>query len=177
MKCKRCKHNNSYKANYCFKCGREFRKLEKEMAINTGFVAFLKKVRDGYDTITLSHIIGTWQFRLISILIVLAIGIIGIVQNGVHLKILKNDDYSFQYNDVNNEYYVYTNEDEVKLNLYSIGNKQNMTVSYFNDDEVISRNIFDDFSNVVLSSQNSNNYYILDYKNDSLKIYIYKNAS
>ncbi|MCI8778885.1 MAG: hypothetical protein HFI87_07035 [Bacilli bacterium] len=87
---------------------------------------------------------------------------------------MKSDDYSFQYNDVNNEYYVYTNEDEVKLNLYSIGNKQNMTVSYFNADEVISRNIFDDFFNVVLSSQNSNNYYILDYKNDSLKIYIYK---
>lgn len=107
-------------------------------------------------------------------LVVLSIVIIGIIQNGVHLKILKSDDYSFQYNDVNNEYYVYTNEDEVKLNLYSIGNKQNMTVSYFNADEVISRNIFDDFFNVVLSSQNSNNYYILDYKNDSLKIYIYK---
>lgn len=174
MKCKRCKHNNSYKANYCFKCGREFRKLEKDDAINTGFVAFLKRVREEYDTITLSHIMGTWQFKIISILVVLAIGIFGMVKNGMHLKILKSDNYFFQYNDVSDEYYVYTSDDETKLSLYSIGNNQSIKVSYFNNDELLSENVFDNFSNIILSSQSSDNYYILDYKNESLKVYIYK---
>lgn len=177
MKCKRCKKRNSYKANYCFNCGREFRKLEKEDAINTGFVAFIKCVREGYDTITLSHITGTWQFRLISILVVLAIGIWGIVQNGTHLKILKSDNYSFQYNDVLKEYYVYTKEDETKLNLYSIGSKDSITVSLFNNSELLSKKEFADFSNIVLPSVNDDNYYLLNYKNDVLKVYVYKIAN
>lgn len=174
MKCKRCKKRNSYKANYCFRCGREFRKLEKEEAINTGFVAFLKKVREGYDTITLSHITGTWQFRLISILIVLAIGIWGIVQNGTHLKILKSDNYSFQYNDIEDEYYIYTKEDTTKLNIYSMGSKDNIKVRYFNNDELLFEEEFTDFADLVLSSSYNDDFYIIDYKKDSLKVYIYK---
>lgn len=174
MKCKRCKQRNSYKANYCFRCGREFRKLEKEDAINTGFVAFLKSVREGYDAITLSHITSTWQFRIISILVVLAIGIFGIVKNGMNLKLLKSDNYSFQYNDIEDEYYVYTEEDTTKLNLYSIGSRDIIKVRHFNNDELLSEEEFTDFSDLILSSSYNDDFYLIDYKEDSLKIYIYK---
>ncbi len=175
MRCRRCKSGNSYKANYCLKCGKEFNQGDKDLAVNTGIVALIKKVRESYDDITLSTITGSWQFRLISIIIVLSIGIFGIIQNGIHLKVQKSDNYTYQYNDKDKEYYLYTKSDETKLNLYSLGEKEEIKVEYYDgSNKLINENTYDNIEDVVLLSAKNSNYYLLKYKKDTLKIYIYK---
>jgi len=179
MKCLKCRHENSYKANYCYHCGKKFTDKQKEDSSNTKFVKILKFLRDSYDKLSLSNITGNIYFRIFSVVVVIAIGIGGVITNGVHLQIKKSNDYTYQYNKKDDEYYLYTDNDTTKLNLYALGNNSTIKVSHYDDkNNLIEENNYEDYNKITLNANSfSNNYYILTHKKDKIKLYIYKNDS
>lgn len=179
MKCFKCHHKNSYKANYCYYCGKKFTEKEKEKSSNSKVVKILKSLRNFYDRISLSNITGNIYFRIVSIVIVLLIGVVGILSNGIHLQIKKSNDYTYQYNKKDDEYYLYTDNDTTKLNLYTLGKNSTIKVNYYDDkNNLITETKYEDYNKITLNANSySNNYYIITHKKDKLKLYIYKNNS
>jgi len=176
MKCLNCSYKNSYKSKYCYNCGKYFSKEERIKESDKGIVKFLRKTRKIYDTLTLSTITGNKYFRIFSILFIILFGLGGIIINGIHLKIMESDNYTYQYNKIEKEYYIYTKENETLLNLYSLGAQEKIELNYYNEEnELLTQNTFDNFNNVKIKTNSiSNNYYIINYKNDTLKLYVYK---
>ena len=72
MKCKKCNKKNVRQANYCHYCGNKFSEKEREEAKEKGFIAKVLKVKDWYETITLSKITGSIYWKIGSILVILA---------------------------------------------------------------------------------------------------------
>lgn len=175
MKCIKCKYKNPYQANYCYKCGNKFTEEERKKASNEGITGLLKTGRKLYDALTLSTITSNIYFRIISVLIVLGIGIYGIIIHGYKLKIEESDSYTYQYNKKLDEYYLYTKDNETKVNLYSLGNNDKMTVEYYGeDDRLISRCDYLPEDIILNANSFSDNYYVLKTNNDNIKIYVYK---
>lgn len=175
MKCIKCKNKNPYQANYCYKCGNSFTEEERIKASNEGITGFLKKGRKLYDSLTLSTITSNIYFRIISIILVLAVGIYGIIVNGYHLKITDSSSYNYQYNKKLNEYYLYTKNDETKVNLYTLSSSDEIVVDYYTpSDDLISSTTHPVADAILRANFISDNYYILKINNDSIKVYIYK---
>lgn len=177
MKCLKCKCKNSYKSNYCYECGERFTDEEKKKSSNNKFVKFLKFIRDIYDRLNLDNITGNIYFRIFSVIVVVLIGLYGIITNGFHLRIETSSDYTYQYNKKDDEYYLYTDNETTKLNLYTLGENSSITVSYYDENgSMINENNYTDYNDIILTANTfSNNYYILTHKKDKLKLYIYKN--
>lgn len=177
MKCLKCKCKNSYKANYCYQCGHKFTDEEKKKSSNNKLVKFLKFIRNIYDRLNLDNITGNIYFRIFSVVIVLLIGLFGIITNGSHLRIEKSSDYTYQYNKKDDEYYLYTDNDTTKLNLYALGEDSSIKISYYDEEaNIINENSYTDYNDIILNANTfSNNYYVLSHKKDKLKLYIYKN--
>ncbi len=176
MKCQKCKYKNSYKAKYCYSCGYSFSKKEREDAKNNGIIKVLKKIKKMKDTISLSFITSKTSYQICSIVLLLLIALAGILIDGIHLKLMESENYTYQYNKKDEEYYVYTKENETKLNLYAFGSEANIEVSYYDElGNILEKNTYDSLENIVLNANaTKNNYYRLNYKNDSLKLYVYK---
>lgn len=177
MKCPKCQYKNSYKASYCYQCGYQYTKEEKEKEANSKLVKFLKSARNIYDSWNLNNITDNIYFRLLSLALILIISLSGIITNGLHLRIEKSDNYTYQYNKKDNEYYLYTNSDTTKLNLYTIGEVSQINVSYFDEEgNIINENNYSNYNDITLNTNTfTNNYYIITCKKDKLKLYVYKN--
>lgn len=175
MICRKCSYKNPTQSFYCYQCGTMFTKQEKDLARNSGFVGFLKKSRDVYDTLTLSKITSNKYFRILSIFVVLGIGIWGLWGQGSHFKIVESDSYSYQYNEKLDEYYLYTKDNETKINLYKLGETNTLDVSYYDENNDL---ISDDtylLEDIVLQANILKDcYYVLSSGQESIKIYVYK---
>ena len=114
MKCIKCKRRNVSQANYCFNCGYKFTESDKEKSKKT-LPAIIFKIKDIWDTITLSKLKDKWWYRTISFVLVIGLGVFMFIQNGIHLKILKSDDYEISRIKNTNKYYLSSKNSETKF--------------------------------------------------------------
>lgn len=176
MKCTKCQTKNSYKSNYCYKCGKEFTKEEQEAASNSGLTGILKSLKKVKDILTSDGLKGSKLYKIGSIVIIFLIGLTGIIENGTHLKIEESQAYTYKYNKDSNEYYLFTDEYEAKLNLYAL-NVDEITIRYYIGNILIEESIVEDLNDIKLLSSLENSYYTLSTKKDTIKIHIYNNKT
>ena len=177
LKCPRCKHKNVSQALYCYKCGYEFKSLEKEEAKKHGLPVYIKMFFDWTSKFKFKD----WKiWKILSIFAILYTGLIYVYQNGYQLKLEKSDEYTFSYSKQNKEYYVYLNQDS-KLKLYLPHETDSIYVYHYNEkNELIEANTFDNPDNVKLvADDNSKDYYIIamnngeNRKNEMIKVLTY----
>ncbi len=181
MNCSKCKKKNINSANYCKYCGYHFSKEEQEEAKKGTFVWYLEKFDKIKDIITLNIITNNIFFKIGTVLLVLGIGIWNLISYGTNLKILESSQYQVQYNTKLNEYYLLTNKDETKLNLYAPQSSQEIVIEHLDkENNLLEKNVYNNTDNIVLNSNTSDEYYIIkskDNKNmNKLKMYIYRGA-
>lgn len=180
MKCKKCGHNNVTQASFCFKCGNNFTKEEKELAIKKSFITKYNKLKEWYDKLTLSKITSHIVFKIVTVLIVLFIGVYSIYKDGTRLKVIDGEGYSYKYNNKLNEYYLYLDKEESSLNLYLPHYVNTYKVSYYdsNDKELESNN-YDSLDDIVIKIDDVSNYYKISYddSNDYVKIFALRGNS
>ena len=174
MKCIKCRKNNVSQANYCIKCGYQFNDKDKEKS-KKSFPAIVFKIKDMWDTVTLSKIKDKWWYRVGSFILVIGIGVLLFMQNGNHLKILKSNDYEISVLKNTNEYFLNSKSDETKLNLYLPHAVENIYVDYYSYlGEEISKNKYDNINDIIILVDNNKNYYKI-YIDDKNEIILYPN--
>ena len=166
MNCTRCKKKNVTQAKYCYSCGHEFTKEEKQLALKKDFAPRLYRRKQFYDKWTLNTLRDKWYMRVLLLLLSVGGGILLFTLNGNHMKILKSDQYNIKLLRTTKEYYLYTPYDETNLNLYFPHNPKIIYVDcYNNNKEKLSSNQYTNSKEVVIST--TDNY-------DYCKIYIDK---
>ncbi len=184
MRCTKCNYQNVNHANYCYSCGKQFSDDERKKAREKSTWYKLVKLKDKYDTITLSKITGSKAFQFGTIIGTILIGGYFIIQNGYRLQLKESDTYTYEYNTKEKEYYLYLKDSEAKLNLYAPESIENFYVKYYaEDNSLISEEEHHELNNIQVEVQNTNpkNYYIISYdKNENaintIKVYALKEA-
>ena len=183
VKCTKCETENRTCAHYCIKCRYEFTEEEQNRAKNKNLEGIIVRVFEKVDKIksfiNLSFLTEKLWFQILSVVLVLGIGILSCFQNGIHLKILKSDAYQIYYHTKLNEYYLVVEEEKTQLNLYLPYQKQEITVKHMDLENELESNIYQDGVDIVLMSNEENDYYLitgkrLDRKEETLKVYVYK---
>ena len=174
MKCIKCKKKNVSQANYCINCGYKFTEKDKEKSKKT-LPAIIFKIKDIWDTITLSKLKDKWWYRTLSFILVIGFGVFMFIQNGIHLKILKSDDYEISRIKNTNNYYLSSKNSEIKLNIYLPHEVSNIYVDYYDaSGKEISKNKYSDISDITIIVDNNDNYYNI-YIDDLNKVTLYPN--
>lgn len=178
MKCIKCRTVNINKANYCKNCGYHFSKKEQEAAKKWSFVWFLEKIDKVKSLWKFSFITDHILFKIASVAIVLGIGIYSCFANGTHLKILKTDEYQLQYNKDLKEYYLLTDNDQTKLNIYIPNQISEISIQQVaSNDQIISEATYKKEQDIILVNTEETDYYLIKVKDspkENLKIYIYR---
>lgn len=176
MKCRKCHTGNSYRAKYCYKCGNAFKDSEREAAKKSGIVGILSKIKEVKNSITGDKLKGSLIYRIGSVLIVLAIGISGIIENGTHLKVEESEDYTYKYKEDTNEYYLFTDDEETKLNLYTL-NAKSIIVRFYVGQELVEEKEVEDLNDIKLLSSGVNSHYEITSNKDTILLHVYNNKN
>lgn len=166
MKCIKCLTKNINEANYCKNCGYKFDDREREAAkrwtpvwILEKIEKFIKIIKGEFDF--LSFITDTLVYKIISILVVLAIGIGMCLSDGRELKIKESPNYDIQYSDEEKEYYLFIKEKETTLDLYVPGNVEKITLKHLDyKDKLIEEQSITGTDDITVKV-NDEDYYIL----------------
>ena len=134
MHCPKCLKNVPYGAKYCRSCGEAIPEAERSAAYKKTLWGRLQQLEDWYKTLTLKKLTGSVVFKILILVLILAVGVVNIVKNGVALKILESDAYSAQYNTKLEEYYILTDADEVVLSLYIPNRAESLILTGYDDD-------------------------------------------
>ena len=174
MKCTKCKKNNVSQANYCINCGYQFTEKDK-LNGQKSFPAIIFKIKDIWDKITLSQLKDKWWYRIGSFILVIGFGVFMFIQNGIHLKILKSNDYEISKLKNSNVYYLDSKNSETKLNLYLPHEANSIYVDYYDEfGNEISKNKYDNINDITIIVDNNNNYYSI-YIDNHNKVILYPN--
>ena len=129
MTCRECGHENLIKARYCSSCGTMFTEEERKAAWDATFWGKLDRLKEAKQWITLEKVTGNWIFRILVLAAIVVFGLIAGGSKGSSMMILESDDYAVRYNAELGEYYVFTEKDEVDLNLYLPGKPEGVKVT------------------------------------------------
>ncbi|MBR0451632.1 MAG: zinc ribbon domain-containing protein [Oscillospiraceae bacterium] len=129
MKCKKCGHENLIKAQYCSSCGYKFSDEERQAAYDKTFWGKLDKIQEAKEWITLDKITGSKYFKIALLILIILWGIMSKSNMGTEMMLLESDEYTVRYNSNLDEYYVFTDKNEVDLNLYLPGKPTGITVT------------------------------------------------
>lgn len=183
MKCKKCNSENRAAASYCQNCGSKFTKYEQDKAksktVEGIFVRALEAVDKLKSILDLSIITDTIWFKILSVFVVLGIGVYFCFQNGNHIRLLESTSYQINYNKNLEEYYLLVDQNETKLNLYIPYRNQDIVIKHMLDESQLDSKVYQDGSDIILTSNQEKDYYLIIGKNlrrkqEVLKVYIYK---
>lgn len=180
MKCIKCRTNNVHNANYCKNCSYHFSKMEQNAAEKKTFVGLLKKIEKIKKIVTLDFITGKTWFKFSSIAILLVVGIYFIITNGFYLKIEESPNYTGNYNEELDEFYLYSKNAKTELNLYVPDRAKGLNVKHYDEnDKLLFEENYDVTDNIVLDSNSNQDYYLIEAKYDKnnfdrLKLFIYQ---
>lgn len=185
MKCIKCLTKNINQANYCKKCGYKFSDKEREAASRWTLVWCIKKAEKIKEICSgnfnaFGFITDTIAYKVISLLVVLAIGIYFAVANGLDVKIKESDNYKLQFNKEANEYYILVKEMTTLLDVYLPNDVENLTLTNYDyKDNVIIENVYNPNDEIVLKAD-SRDYYVLKAKQgkkeSEFKMLVYLNG-
>lgn len=180
MKCIKCRTVNVHNANYCKKCAYEFSEKEQEAAEKWTFIGIIKRFEKFKEKVTFGWLFDHLAFKIGSILGVLCIGIGFMLNNGTSFAVAESDNYTANYNEEKNEYYLYSEKDKAELNLYIPKRVENLNIKHYDgNSKVISDLDYKVTDNIVLYGNLEDDYYVLeanysDDKSDKLKLFIYQ---
>ena len=137
MHCIKCLKSAPYGAKYCRSCGEVIPEAERAAAYKKTLWGRLQQLEDWYKTLTLQKFTGSIVFKILILVLILAVGVINIARNGTALKILDSDAYSAQYNTKLEEYYILTEADEVVLSLYIPNRAESLLLTGYADDDTV----------------------------------------
>ncbi|MBQ3864223.1 MAG: zinc ribbon domain-containing protein [Clostridia bacterium] len=117
MKCTRCQTDNLQIARYCSTCGQPFSDAEREAAYAQTPFGKLDKARKIKSILTLDVITGSIWYKILILLLIIALGIF-LRLNGVSaFRVEKSDGYNLQYAAKTASYYVITEDTKADLRL------------------------------------------------------------
>ena len=134
MKCKHCGQENVVQASYCIHCGRAFSEEEKKEAFGKTIWGRLQKLHELRVIADLSVITGNRIFRALFLLGLLFIGFLFSHNQGSQLRLLESPDYRLAYNETTKEYYLFSDQEEILLQLYLPGKPEGIRVSSLNEE-------------------------------------------
>ena len=129
MKCAECGKENLVTAKYCSSCGNEFSEKERQAAWDETVWGKLEKLKEAKEWLTLEKITGNKIFRIALLVLIVLWGVMSGGNRGNRMLILESSEYTVRYNSELDEYYVFTDRNEVDLDLYLPGKPQGITVT------------------------------------------------
>ena len=129
MKCEKCGHENLLKAQYCSSCGNRFTDEERQAAFDETIYGKFDKLIEVKEWITLSKITDNKFFRIAVLVMIIIAGLLTGGNKGSSMMILESDDYTVRYNSNLEEYYVFTDKNEVDVDLYLPGKPEGLVVT------------------------------------------------
>lgn len=182
MKCRKCGYRNVSQADYCFKCGNKFKEEEKKFALEHSFISKISKLKEKYDRLTFSKITGSIPFKIGLILFTLVIGIYGVYSKGVTVRLEDGDSYTYEYNRIKDEYYLYVDDVESNVNLYLPHEVSTFYVKqYDKEDNVLQEYSVHSIDEVIVKINDVGEYYKISIdsqmsKTGTVKIFVARNA-
>ncbi|MGM9941473.1 MAG: zinc ribbon domain-containing protein [Bulleidia sp.] len=128
MKCTQCGTDNVSTAHYCHACGHAFSDADRQSAYEKTVFGLLDRLEDLMSWIDLSKITGNIVFRISVIVIMAALVFINVTRKGTHLTIADSEEYAVTYHSENNEYYVTTDLDTIRLVTYLPKETETLTI-------------------------------------------------
>ena len=131
----------------------------------------------------LSFITGSKIYKIGSIVLLLLVGLYFFMIKGIHLKLEKSDLYQIDYNGELSEYYLYTEQDQIELNLYVPDRAKDVSIQYMNkENQILDTITWDEKQSIVLSNHGNGDYYLLEAKydhnnKDQMKLYVFKEVT
>lgn len=129
MKCANCRKENLITAKYCSSCGNGFSEKERQDAWDGTVWGKLDKLKEAKEWITLEKITGSKIFKAALLVLIILWGLMSGGNKGDRMLILESSDYTVRYNSKLDEYYVFTDKNEVDLDLYLPGKPQGIIVT------------------------------------------------
>ncbi len=156
MICTKCGKDNLIKANYCAQCGHAFSRQEKEAAYNQTIYGKLDRFDEVKSWVTLKKITGNFFVRLLVLACIAAIGFLTHTNRGTEMKLLESNEYAIDWNSSRNEYYLYSDLDQVHLKLYLPGKPESIGVDVLDaEGNVISSETYSTDTEPVLEKNGS----------------------
>ncbi|MCR5372537.1 MAG: zinc ribbon domain-containing protein [Solobacterium sp.] len=134
MICSKCGTNNLIKADYCSSCGHAFTEQEKAGAYRETIYGKLDRLEEAQSWLTLKKITGNLFFRIAVLALIALAGILSHTNQGTKMKLLESEEYAIDWNRERNEYYLYSDLDEIRLKLYLPGTPEVLSVTALDDE-------------------------------------------
>ena len=117
MKCLKCESPLTYGDKFCNICGEKIEKRVYEEDYKKTIWGKIDKFTDWYDTLLFKKITDSIIFKIV-------------------ILVLEIENYTAEYNKKSDEYYIYTNDEEVILNVYVPGYTENVKVKEFLENDI-----------------------------------------
>ncbi|MBQ4517827.1 MAG: hypothetical protein II997_04475 [Clostridia bacterium] len=118
MKCNHCEAELGYGYKYCTKCGENVSKTAVEDAYNETAWGKFDALIAKYEGCKLKRITGNYLFRVLLIVICVALLYFGFWGDTYRLRIVESDIYRIQYDTKTEEYYVLSDAESFELGIH-----------------------------------------------------------
>ena len=181
LKCTRCQTDNLQIARYCSAWGHPFSDAEREATYAHTPFGKLDKARKIKSILTLDVITGSLWYKILILVLILALGIF-LRLNGVRaFRVEKSDGYDLQYMARTASYYVITEDTHADLRLVVPKGTDSLVVEALDEtDHTVSRTAFPAEAGISLPVSGTLRYQIYAENNshatDKLTLYVYRGA-
>ncbi len=136
MKCNKCESPLTYGDKFCNVCGEKITKDVYNEDYKKTIWGKIDKFTDWYDTLFLKKITDSIIFKIVLLALILLCGVFDVYTDLADIRILESENYTAEYNKKLDEYYVYTDDEEVILNVYIPGYTEKVKIKEFQEDVI-----------------------------------------
>ena len=181
MICKYCKTKNRLEAEYCKGCGRKFSDTDRDKSHFHGPIGKINLIEEIYNKVFFKKILDSNLFKLVLLLIFVAINVYNFsFKGGNKIQLVNSKNYKIEYNEKVDDYYIILNKDESSqvLNVYIPNSIKSLeSVKYSEDNSILENNKLKVGDPIVIEANtDENNYYVIKDSKDStnsLKVLVY----
>lgn len=138
MKCLKCEAPLHYGDKFCNACGEKIEKGTYDADYAKTVWGKFDKLSDWWEVFTLRKFVDNWIVKAVVLVLILAWGLFDAYTDLTNIKFLESENYTVEYNKVQDEYYIRTSLDEVDLNLYIPKHSEKITITEYSGDEAVS---------------------------------------
>ena len=169
-------------AQYCCVCGNPFTEEERKAAYDETVYGKVDKVRKVKDHVTLGFITGSRWFKVLTLLVILALGIWLRVSGAKSLRLESGEGYRIEYLEETDIYYLIARQDAVDLRLVVPGGTTELTIEELDGSgSLISSRSAGVDDGVSLPVSGDSHYELHSYRGDrstgSLTVYVYRDGT
>ena len=151
MICPNCSEDNHSSSIYCRNCGYHFSDAQRQAAYDQTIYGKIDKGRRIADILTLKFITDTIWFKVLSIVLILALGVWLRISGVQGFRLESSDDYEIQYLKETDTYYLITEEPTIPLRLVMPYGTKKLKVKELDEDgDTISSESYDPEEGITL---------------------------